>query len=134
MRTLLREIYGWPFDDCCVRGAFVAAEETREPNEAIFEKLRIWSYKSVFPRVVLSERGRVRRPRPRGDHGMEPTPNAFMNSSVNRVGKYRTQRGKTCLQGWEHFALFFTIDQAIMILHRDERGQFVLNGIVYDIR
>ena len=38
------------------------------------------------------------------------------------------------LQGWEHFAFFFTIDQAIMILHRNERGQFVLNGIVYDVR
>lgn len=34
------------------------------------------------------------------------------------------------LAGGEHLALFFTVDEAVVVLHRDERREFVGDGIV----
>ena len=35
------------------------------------------------------------------------------------------------LESWEHFTLFFTIDQIIMILHGDKRSKFIVYRIVF---
>jgi len=49
-----------------------------------------------------------------GDQGIEATLNhceVTIRAGMN--GAYRN----TYVEGWEHFALFFTIDEVVMILH-----------------
>ncbi len=38
---------------------------------------------------------------------------------------------QTYLECGEHLTLFFTINQAVMVLHRDERGEVVCDCVVY---
>lgn len=34
------------------------------------------------------------------------------------------------LQGGHHLAFFFAVDEIVVVLHRDERGEFVGDGVV----
>ena len=35
------------------------------------------------------------------------------------------------LKGGHHFALFFSVQEIVQVLHRDERSEFVRDGVVW---
>lgn len=84
---------------------------------------------SVLPRRDSESRGRVRRPRPRGDQGILPTPKSYQEKALVYVKpKYIS---KTHLESREHLTLLFAVDQAMVVLHGDERRQLVVDRVVY---
>jgi hypothetical protein len=36
----------------------------------------------------------------------------------------------TCLEGGHHLALFLTVEQTVVVLHRDKRREVVCDGVV----
>lgn len=89
------------------------------------------THQSVSARKLCFSSGRVSRPRARGDQGMLPTPNIYyMTSSSEMVTADRRAR-PTNLECREHFALLLTINEVVVILHRDEGRELVLDRIVY---
>ena len=68
----------------------------------------------------------MRSPRPRGDHGIDPTP----KSCTARLGGSNPATITIHLQGREHLALLFSVDEAVLVLHRDERCEGIVDGIV----
>jgi hypothetical protein len=68
----------------------------------------------------------VSNPRASGDQGMHPTPNICIMRSKEEK---RIERSN--LECGEHFSLFFTVDQAVVILHRNKRREAVRDGIVW---
>jgi len=70
--------------------------------------------KSVPVRIVTSVKGLQRIPRATGDQGIEPTLNHYgtmIRASVSRA------YAETYLEGWEHLAFFFSVDEVVVILH-----------------
>lgn len=83
--------------------------------------------KSVPVRIVTSVKGLQRIPRATGDQGIEPTLNHYgtmIRASVSRA------YAETYLEGWEHLAFFFSVDEVVVILHWYERCEFVVDGVV----
>ena len=64
-------------------------------------------YPSTLLRIVSSDSGRVRRPRPRGDQGMEPTPKCWQ--VMNQLMVYRIKE-RANLEGREHFTFLFAVN------------------------
>lgn len=57
---------------------------------------------------------------------------------MNDMYEEKTSVGSRHVQRREHLKLFFTVNEAIVVLHRDEWGQVVCHGVVcgafeYDI-
>ncbi len=76
-----------PVDDLDVRLALVLADESawvRVRSRACVEKGVAGAYRSTSPRLEDALTGRVSRPRARGDHGIEPTPNIFSDGNISR--------------------------------------------------
>lgn len=83
----------------------------------------------------------MRKPRAKGDHGIDPTPKYCTRLFVRDEGR------KACaedgvpseatgligpyLQRGHHLTLLFTVSQRIMVLHTYEGGKLVLDGIIY---
>jgi hypothetical protein len=44
---------------------------------------------------------------------------------------FRIIAPKSDIESGEHFTLFFTIDQVVMVLHGDEWSEFVVDRVVY---
>ena len=82
---------------------------------------------SVSFRFETSVKGLQRSPRAIGDQGMEATLNhceVEIRADVNR-----THPG-TYIEGREHLAFFFTVDEVVMILHWYEGCKLVVDGVV----
>lgn len=88
------------------------------------------NYRSDSARFVVTPTGRARNPRARGDHEIEPTPKCCKN--FGHIEELNHWNG-TYFQCWEHFSLILTIHKVIVILHRDERGQVVVDRIIWKI-
>ena len=67
-------------------------------------------------------------PRPRGDQGIDPTPN-ILEISERQVDMWF--QSKDHLERREHLALFLSVQQAVVVLHGDERRKVVQDRIVY---
>lgn len=83
--------------------------------------------KSVPVRFVTSVKGLQRSPRATGDQGIEPTLNHY--GTMIRAG-VNGAHAETYIEGWEHLAFFFTVDEVVVILHWYERCEFVVDGVV----
>ena len=90
------------------------------------------AYQSVSPRLVASYsfHGRHNKPRPSGDHGIADTPkycNITQNACLNEDGG---KEATNYLQCRNHFSLFLSVDETVMVLHRDERCEIVGDSVV----
>lgn len=81
------------------------------------------------PFSTVTENGRVSRPRASGDQGIEPTPKSCGVSFVSAIGT-REQELRADLQCREHLTLLLAIDEVVMVLHRDERRELVVDCVV----
>ena len=88
------------------------------------------THTSVSLRFVCTDRGRVSIPPPSGDHGMALTPNICQQDQGSRQFS-RATGDDIHLQGREHLSLLLTIHQGMMVLHRDKRGEVVLDSATY---
>jgi len=64
-----------------------------------------------------------------GDHGIAPTPRYYQKYSLCDIIARKKSEGN--LECREHLYLFITIQEIVMVLHRDERGEFIRNSIIY---
>ena len=86
------------------------------------------TYGSVLDRVVFCTAwGRVRRPRARGDQGIAPTPKSYIRW-ISILCDF--EQREPYLQRREHLSLFLTVDEVVVVLHGNERGQLVIDSIV----
>ena len=83
--------------------------------------------RSVLPRVVSPARGRASSPRASGDQGMEPTPRCFLKAS----GWAGTIKIQVNLEGGKHLPFLLAVEKVVVVLHRDERCELVIDGVVY---
>jgi hypothetical protein len=78
------------------------------------------THQSVSERLDCSEdSGLVRAPRARGDHGMEPTPKYWKTISVSKISMGNQ---RSYLERREHLPLIFSVQQRVVVLHRNEGG------------
>jgi hypothetical protein len=109
------------------------------PPGIIENSSALWSYTykdthaSDWALVVCfsleTEKGRVKMPRARGDQGMAPTPNSYIEALI--CLKEPTQR-TTSLEGGEHLPFLLAIYEVVVVLHGDERSQLVVDSVVYN--
>jgi hypothetical protein len=63
-----------------------------------------------------------------GKRGPRDAPNA---KHLHNEEQERKKIEESNLECGEHFSLFFTVDQAVVILHRNKRREAVRDGIVW---
>ena len=86
---------------------------------------------SDFPRVVSSPTGRVSNPRPSGDQGIDPTPN-ICGLWVGTQGERARGKRIADLERGEHLTLLLAVEETVVVLHRDERGEAKGDRVVYE--
>lgn len=84
------------------------------------------THRSVLPRVVSPARGRVSSPRASGDQGMEPTPKCLLKAS----GRPEIIKIQINLEGRKHLPFLLAVEKVVVVLHRDERRELVIDGVV----
>ena len=118
-----------PVNDCLQRKSIpVGHQEIPRPDSSEASVAdEEHTHQSVSPRLVslCFLDGLQSSPRPRDDHGIADTSKCLGQTSASC---WSTGKSKH-LQYWEHLAFFFPVDQAMVVLHRDERGQVVGDGV-----
>jgi hypothetical protein len=75
-------------------------------------------------------------PRQRGDHGMAPTPKSCTSAGPGIIAlgtekpKRAVEGGTAHLERGEHLPLFLPVCGVMEVLHGDERGELVIDGVV----
>ena len=93
--------------------------------------LYVLTHGSSWLRLVWASvpNGRQSTPRARGDHGMAPTPNSYSHTPVSSSnGMY--EDGGDHLQSGEHLTLLLAVHEVVVVLHRDERRELVVDRVV----
>ena len=95
-------------------------------------------------RAVCVASGRARSPRPSGEYGVAPTPNICPAAAGRRnqqsarggegEGEGREGEGTRYLERGEHLALLLAVDEAVVVLHRDEGREPVRQRVVCTVR
>lgn len=81
--------------------------------------------------VFSASMGRVTAPRARGLQGIEPTPKCF--HIMEEIYHYRSageRIQRDYLESRHHLALFFAVDEIVVVLHRNEGCEVVCDSVV----